>query len=102
MSNSSSPSLEVSILMNSQAALGFCAFLGIAHVHPPDIVTLPLPSPFWVGMYALPSTLFHSGQGAAPLGSQLPESQLPSRSMASFCWGSSSCDTVLPQVGASA
>ena len=57
MSNSSSPSLEVSILMNSQAALAFWAFFGIAHVQPPDMLTLPLPSPFWVGMGALPSTL---------------------------------------------
>jgi hypothetical protein len=36
--------------MNSQAALAFWAFFGIAQVQPPDIVTLPLPSPFWVGM----------------------------------------------------
>ena len=88
--------------MNSQAALAFWAFFGIAHVQPPDIVTLPLPSPFCVGMYAFPRVACHSGHGAAPLASQLFDNQLPSRSMASFCCGSSSWETVLAQVGASA
>jgi hypothetical protein len=44
----------------------------------------------------------HSGHGAAPLGSQLFDNQLPSRSMASLLLGSISWLTVLAQVGASA
>ncbi|GAA3359343.1 hypothetical protein GCM10017744_037600 [Streptomyces antimycoticus] len=88
--------------MNFQARSGFLDFAVIAHVQPPDMLTLPGACPFWVGIGAWPRVLDHSGHGLPPVFSQFWPSQEPSRAMASLPSGSHSLKTVVPTLGSRA
>ena len=53
---------------------------------PPDMLTMPWPCPFSVGIGATPMSLLHCGHGLAPPWgcAQSPTTQLPSRSIPSL------------------
>src|SRR4051794_2620908 len=102
MSHWSSRFLPPSSFTRSQAAFWLSEFFGIAQVQPPERLTRPLPSPFWVGIGVVAIVLCHAGHGAAPPFCQFSDTHEPSRSMPSLPCGSSFCGTVLLHVGASA
>src|SRR5689334_12251472 len=89
-------------LMNSQALSWLSEFCGIAHVQPPDMLTLPGACPFCVGIAAVPITWLHCGHGAASVGSQLCETHEPSTEMPTCAFGCSCWLTLLFQFGSSA